>query len=82
MKSASPDENVLRGLLSPMIVRHVTLLPQPDSPTIPSVWPRSTEKVTPPTALHDAVVGAEARPQVPDLQESHQVSLIRGSITA
>ena len=41
----------LLRLLSPMIVRQVTLLPQPDSPTIPSVFPRSTEKLTPSTAL-------------------------------
>jgi hypothetical protein len=34
-----------------MIVRHVTLLPQPDSPTIPSVFPFSTAKLTPSTAL-------------------------------
>ena len=34
-----------------MIERHVTLLPQPDSPTIPSVFPFSTEKLTPSTAL-------------------------------
>jgi len=34
-----------------MIVRQVTLLPEPDSPTIPSVWPFSTLKLTPSTAL-------------------------------
>jgi hypothetical protein len=33
-----------------MIVRQVTLLPQPDSPTRPSVFPFSTEKLTPSTA--------------------------------
>ncbi len=36
--------------MSPMIESAVTDLPQPDSPTIPSVWPRSTEKLTPSTA--------------------------------
>ena len=36
---------------SPMIVRQVTLLPQPDSPTMPRVLPFSTEKLTPSTAL-------------------------------
>ena len=51
LKSASPVEIVLRGLFRPMIERHVTLLPQPDSPTIPSVFPFSTEKLTPSTAL-------------------------------
>src|SRR3954468_15064460 len=34
-----------------MIVRQVTDLPQPDSPTIPSVFPFSTLKLTPSTAL-------------------------------
>src|SRR3954469_11353508 len=35
---------------SPMMLSAVTLLPQPDSPTIPSVRPRSTLKSTPSTA--------------------------------
>src|SRR5688572_5220323 len=34
----------------PMMVSAVTLLPQPDSPTMPSVRPRSSEKSTPSTA--------------------------------
>ena len=34
----------------PMIDSAVTLLPQPDSPTIASVSPASTEKLTPSTA--------------------------------
>jgi hypothetical protein len=42
---------VFRDGLRPMIDRQVTLLPEPDSPTIPSVWPFSTEKETPSTAL-------------------------------
>ena len=33
-----------------MIVSAVTLLPDPDSPTIPSVWPLPSEKLTPSTA--------------------------------
>jgi hypothetical protein len=41
---------VLRFGFSPMIVRQVTLLPQPDSPTMPRVCPFSTEKETPSTA--------------------------------
>jgi len=48
---ASPLEIVVLRLFRPMIVRQVTLLPQPDSPTIPSVLPFSTEKLTPSTAL-------------------------------
>ena len=35
---------------SPITVRNVTLFPEPDSPTTPSVFPRSTEKLTPETA--------------------------------
>src|SRR5580765_4865024 len=50
-QSASPLEIVVLRLFRPMIVRQVTLLPQPDSPTIPSVLPFSTEKLTPSTAL-------------------------------
>src|SRR4029453_6511978 len=48
---ASPLEIVFFRLLRPMIVRQVTLLPRPDSPTIPRVLPFSTEKLTPSTAL-------------------------------
>ncbi len=33
------------------MVSAVTLLPQPDSPTTPSVWPRLIENETPSTAL-------------------------------
>ncbi len=50
-QSASPLEIVFRRVVRPMIVRQVTLLPQPDSPTMPSVWPFSTVKLTPSTAL-------------------------------
>src|SRR5258705_11822720 len=38
------------GGLSRMIARPVVLLPQPDSPTSPSVSPRSISNVTPSTA--------------------------------
>src|SRR4051812_38233617 len=48
---ASPLEIVVLRLFIPMIVRQVTLLPQPDSPTIPRVLPFSTLKLTPSTAL-------------------------------
>jgi len=34
-----------------MIEEEVTLLPHPDSPTIPNVCPESNEKVTPSTAF-------------------------------
>ena len=42
----------------------VTLLPEPDSPTMPSVSPAATEKLTPSTARDDAVVGEEMRAQI------------------
>src|SRR5205085_10184888 len=51
LKIASPLEIVFRFAFRPMIVRQVTLLPEPDSPTIPSVLPFSIEKLTPSTAL-------------------------------
>src|SRR5438552_6469772 len=51
LKIASPLEIVFRFAFRPMIVRHVTLLPEPDSPTIPSVCPFSTSNETPSTAL-------------------------------
>src|SRR5438132_2688805 len=50
LKSACPVERELRRSFRPMIVRHVTLFPDPDSPTIPSVRPLSTVKLTPSTA--------------------------------
>jgi hypothetical protein len=51
-----------------MIVRQVTLLPEPDSPTIPSVCPFSIENETPSTA-DDAVLGPEGRLQVVDFEK-------------
>ena len=56
-----------------MTVSAVTLLPDPDSPTIPSVRPRSTEREMPSTALHDAVARREANAQVLDLEQRHSV---------
>src|SRR5881227_542706 len=47
---AVPEDIAVRFGLSPMIVRQVTLLPEPDSPTIPSVCPLSTVNETPSTA--------------------------------
>src|ERR1041385_6250942 len=48
--TASPLMSILRPEFRPMIVRQVTLLPEPDSPTIASVLPFSTENDTPSTA--------------------------------
>ena len=71
----------LRGL-RPMIVRQVTLLPQPDSPTIPRVLPFSIEKETPSTAL---TIPSSVRKWVlrsSNLEERHQLRRIRGSMNA
>ena len=46
-----PSISVLGERVSPRMVMFATLLPQPDSPTIPSVWPFSTENEAPSTAL-------------------------------
>src|SRR5947208_16301712 len=49
-QSAVPEEIAVRFGFRPMIVRHVTLFPEPDSPTMPSVCPLSTVNETPSTA--------------------------------
>src|SRR5438132_2175546 len=57
LKRSSPSKRISPPAMrpggcgtSPMIDSAVTLLPQPDSPTMPSVRPRSREKSTPSTA--------------------------------
>ncbi|CAM5483750.1 hypothetical protein SANTM175S_08458 [Streptomyces antimycoticus] len=47
----SPLTAVVRGSCRPSTVRLVTDLPEPDSPTMPSVRPRSRSKERPSTAL-------------------------------
>src|SRR5690606_29239031 len=47
---ALPSTLLPRAGSSPMIARDVTDLPQPDSPTSPTVWPAATSKLTPSTA--------------------------------
>src|SRR3954453_18290856 len=47
----SPETLAVPSLCSPMMPRLVTLLPEPDSPTMPSVLPRSTLNEMPLTAL-------------------------------
>src|SRR5205085_9978827 len=46
-----PSISALLRSTRPITVRKVTLLPDPDSPTTPSVLPRSSSKLTPETAL-------------------------------
>ena len=50
----------------PITVSVETLLPEPDSPTIPSVRPGSTASETPSTACTSAVLGVERDAQVLD----------------
>ena len=45
-----PSRRTLRAMMIPMIERDSTVLPEPDSPTTPSVLPRSRVKLTPSTA--------------------------------
>ena len=58
-----------------MTERDSTVLPEPDSPTMPRVLPRSRLKVTPSTALTMPAVGVEVRPEVVDDEER---ALLRG----
>ena len=75
--STSPVEVANFESLSPITVRHVTLFPDPDSPTMPSTCPGSTLKLTPSTAFDDAVVRLELGPQVADVEEglAHRAKL-------
>ena len=51
-KRISPLTTFPGGIgISRIIDRAVTVLPDPDSPTSPKVWPRSTLKETPSTAV-------------------------------
>ena len=60
-----------------MIDSAVTLLPQPDSPTTPSVPRAGISNDTPSTARTIAVIGAELRHQVANLEHgiSHSCRL-------
>ena len=53
---------------SPMIVSELTDLPEPDSPTIPSVSPGDRERDAV-DGLDHAVVGLEVHREVSDLQQ-------------
>ena len=52
-----------------MIDRHVTLLPEPDSPTMPSVSALLDREADTVDRPDDAVVGVEVRLQVVDFEE-------------
>ena len=55
----------------PMIVCVETLLPEPDSPTMPRVCPASTWKETPRTACTTPSDGLEGHVQVVNLEQGH-----------
>ena len=77
--STEPSSSPLRRSTSPMTDRQVTLFPEPDSPTMPSVSPFSTREADPRDGLHDAVVRPEPRVEVLDFEHGHQDSRILGS---
>ena len=52
-----------------MIARLVTLLPEPDSPTTPSVSPRRSVNERFGDRLHDPVAGPEADGEVADVEQ-------------
>ena len=71
----SPVMRVRRGSCSPNIANAVTLLPEPDSPTMPSVRPRSTAKTHPADGVHHAVLGVEPHGQITDLEIGRHVRI-------
>src|SRR3954454_4989065 len=50
-KITSPEMRAFFCRVSPITVRLETLLPEPDSPTMPTAWPRMTSYETPSTAF-------------------------------
>ena len=54
-----------------MIESAVTDLPQPDSPTMPSVAPRLDREADAVDRAHDAFAGEEVRLKVVDLEQRH-----------
>ena len=63
-----PLTRALRPVCSPRMARLIALLPLPDSPTTPSVWPRrrpnetpSTARTTPSDVVNDTCRSSTAR---------------------
>src|SRR3954447_22347172 len=75
--AARPETRAPR--VRPTIVWVATDLPDPDSPTMPSVRPRSTANDTPPDGADDTVRGAEGDVEVVDLQQCHRPPFLAGS---
>src|SRR5262245_48843156 len=80
LKIASPLTIELRFGFSPITVSMLTLLPEPDSPTMPSVRPASTEKATSSTAFtmpsSDREPRAEPQLRQPDSRIDHRIENI------
>ena len=64
-KSTSPEISAYFESVRPMTVRELTLLPEPDSPTMPERLPRLDRVRDPVDRLDDAVVGLEVDPAGP-----------------
>ena len=52
-----------------MIDRLSTVLPEPDSPTMPSALPRSSEKRDAVDGAHQPALGAEVRLEIVDVEQ-------------
>ena len=59
-----------------------TVLPEPDSPTIPTTSPASSDERQPVDRAHDAVLGAERDAEVAHLEQRRQACRTRGSSQA
>ena len=69
-KATEPDMRVPASGSSRMMESAVTLLPQPDSPTMPSVRPRHSEKLTPLDGFREgAAIALEGDAQVLDREQ-------------
>ena len=66
-----PPTTLPGGWTMPMIELAVTDLPQPDSPTIPSVCPRSSVERDAVDRMHLALAGPENGAKVVDLEQRH-----------
>ena len=67
----SPLKLAFDARVSPSTLRFETLLPEPDSPTMPSERPASTENETPSTARTTPSSVLELDREVLDLEQRH-----------
>ena len=69
--STSPLNAAFAPRVRPSTVRFETLLPEPDSPTMPSERPGVDGERDPVDGAHDAVVRLEPDLQVADVEQRH-----------